>query len=63
MLGVCGGYQMLGKSVSDPHGMEGPPDEIEGLGLLDVATVLTGEKTLTPGRRRVPHERRAVPRL
>jgi adenosylcobyric acid synthase len=47
ILGICGGYQMLGKRVSDPHGMEGPPDDIEGLGLLDVATVLTGEKTLS----------------
>ena len=47
ILGVCGGYQMLGKRVSDPTGMEGPPDEIEGLGLLDVATRLTGEKTLS----------------
>ena len=47
VLGICGGYQMLGKSVSDPHGMEGPPDEVEGLGLLDVATVLTGEKALS----------------
>ena len=46
ILGICGGYQMLGRSVSDPDGMEGPPDEVEGLGLLDVATVLTGEKTL-----------------
>jgi adenosylcobyric acid synthase len=46
VLGVCGGYQMLGKSVSDPHGLEGPPDEVEGLGLLDVATVLAGDKTL-----------------
>ncbi len=46
VLGVCGGYQMLGKSVSDPHGMEGPPGEIEGLKLLEVATQLTGEKTL-----------------
>jgi adenosylcobyric acid synthase len=46
ILGICGGYQMLGKSMSDPHGMEGPSDEIEGLKLLDVATVLTGEKTL-----------------
>ncbi len=46
VLGVCGGYQMLGKSVSDPHGVEGPPGEIEGLKLLDVATRLTGEKTL-----------------
>jgi adenosylcobyric acid synthase len=47
ILGICGGYQMLGQSVSDPLGMEGPPGEIEGLKLLDVATVLTGEKTLT----------------
>ena len=47
ILGICGGYQMLGKSVSDPHGMEGPPGEVEGLRLLDVATVLTGEKTLS----------------
>ena len=63
VLGICGGYQMLGKSVSDPHGMEGPPGEVEGLGLLDVATVLTGEKTLRAGRRRVPREWRAVPGL
>ncbi len=47
VLGLCGGYQMLGKSLSDPRGMEGPPGGIEGLGLLDVATVLTGVKRLT----------------
>src|SRR5271168_3075988 len=35
ILGICGGYQMLGTSVSDPQGMEGPPGEIEGLKLLD----------------------------
>ncbi len=46
VLGVCGGYQMLGKRVADPDGMEGPPGAVEGLGLLDVETVLTGEKTL-----------------
>jgi adenosylcobyric acid synthase len=46
ILGVCGGYQMLGRSVSDPHGLEGPPEEIEGLKLLDVATQLIGEKAL-----------------
>jgi adenosylcobyric acid synthase len=46
ILGICGGYQMLGKTVSDPQGMEGPLGEIEGLKLLDVATVLTGDKTL-----------------
>ena len=47
VLGVCGGYQMLGESVSDPHGMEGPPDAVEGLGLLDVATRLTPKKALS----------------
>ncbi|HEY1783352.1 MAG TPA: cobyric acid synthase [Roseiarcus sp.] len=46
ILGVCGGYQMLGESVSDPNGVEGPPGETHGLRLLDVATQLTGEKTL-----------------
>jgi len=46
VLGVCGGYQMLGRSIADPDGVEGPPGRAEGLGLLDVETVLTGEKTL-----------------
>jgi adenosylcobyric acid synthase len=47
VLGVCGGYQMLGHSVADPEGIEGPAGETAGLGLLDVTTVMTGEKTLT----------------
>jgi adenosylcobyric acid synthase len=46
ILGVCGGYQMLGKRVADPEGIEGPAGAVEGLGLLDVETVLTGAKTL-----------------
>ncbi|WP_298425885.1 cobyric acid synthase [Rhodoblastus sp.] len=46
ILGICGGYQMLGQKIADPLGMEGPPGEVEGLGLLDVSTELTGEKTL-----------------
>ncbi len=46
VLGLCGGYQMLGKTISDPHGIEGPPATVEGLGLLDVTTVLTGDKRL-----------------
>ncbi|WP_144578461.1 cobyric acid synthase [Agrobacterium sp. DE0009] len=46
VLGLCGGYQMLGKTVADPDGIEGPPATVEGLGLLDVDTVLTGDKRL-----------------
>ena len=46
VLGLCGGYQMLGRSVADPDGVEGPAGTVAGLGLLDVETVLTREKTL-----------------
>ena len=48
VLGVCGGYQMLGQVVADPQGVEGPPGEARGLGLLEVSTVLTGEKLVRP---------------
>jgi adenosylcobyric acid synthase len=47
VLGLCGGYQMLGRTIADPAGHEGPPGAIDGLGLLDVATVLTDDKRLT----------------
>ncbi len=47
VLGLCGGYQMLGRRVSDVQGVEGPPGEAPGLGLLDVETVLTENKILT----------------
>jgi len=47
VLGLCGGYQMLGRSVADPDGIEGSPGTAPGLGLLDVETMLTGGKTLT----------------
>jgi len=47
VLGICAGYQMLGRVVRDPLGLEGPPGEAAGLGLLDVETVLSPDKTLT----------------
>lgn len=47
VLGICGGYQMLGQSVRDPQGIEGPPGETPGLGLLDLTTDMTSEKRLT----------------
>lgn len=46
VLGICGGYQMLGRTVSDPDGIEGPAAEAVGLGLLDVSTTLTPAKKL-----------------
>jgi adenosylcobyric acid synthase len=48
VLGLCGGYQMLGRTVADPDGIEGPPATVEGLGLLDVATTLSNVKRLEP---------------
>jgi adenosylcobyric acid synthase len=47
IVGLCGGYQMLGRTVADPDGIEGPAATVAGLGLLDVDTVLTSDKTLT----------------
>ena len=46
VLGLCGGFQMLGRTLSDPHGIEGVPRTVPGLGLLDVETVLSPDKHL-----------------
>jgi cobyric acid synthase CobQ len=46
IFGICGGYQMLGSRVADPHGIEGAPGEEAGLGLLPVTTTLEPEKEL-----------------
>jgi adenosylcobyric acid synthase len=46
VLGLCGGYQMLGRKLADPDGIEGTPGEMAGLGLLEIDTVLGGDKRL-----------------
>jgi adenosylcobyric acid synthase len=46
VLGLCGGYQMLGRTIADPDGVDGSPGTVEGLGLLDVETVMEPEKTV-----------------
>ena len=48
--GICGGYQLLGRLIRDPNGVEGPPGETQALGVLDVVTTLTTEKMLTRTR-------------
>ncbi len=50
VLGLCGGFQMLGRVVSDPDGIEGLPGSSAGLGLLDIETVLEAKKHTVPIR-------------
>lgn len=48
VLGLCGGFQMLGRTIHDPSGIDGPPGTAQGLGLLDLETTMTSEKTVRP---------------
>ncbi|KCZ99020.1 cobyric acid synthase CobQ [Hyphomonas polymorpha PS728] len=48
VLGICGGYQMLGQWLCDPEGADGPAGEMPGLGLLQTDTTMQGEKTVRP---------------
>lgn len=47
VLGLCGGYQMLGREIADPEGIEGKPGSVPGLGLLDLTTTMTPDKRVT----------------
>jgi cobyric acid synthase CobQ/L-threonine-O-3-phosphate decarboxylase len=47
IVGICGGYQILGKIIRDPHSIESDNGQIQGLGILDIETTLAKEKTLT----------------
>jgi adenosylcobyric acid synthase len=47
VLGLCGGYQMLGRTIADPQGIEGMRGSVQGLGLLEIDTEIASEKTLT----------------
>ncbi|HNW94407.1 MAG TPA: cobyric acid synthase, partial [bacterium] len=46
VFGICGGYQMLGTRLTNPHGLEGDTPQCDGLGVLDLVTELAEEKTL-----------------
>jgi adenosylcobyric acid synthase len=47
VLGICGGYQILGNAIDDPDGTEGPAGKVTALGHLDIETTIVGPKTLT----------------
>lgn len=52
VLGICGGYQMLGKLIDDPEGIEGPAGQVAGLGYLDVVTTMVPQKHVSRIRAR-----------
>jgi len=50
ILGICGGYQILGQAIGDPEGLEGEPGEVPGLGMLPIKTRLAAPKTTALAR-------------
>ena len=59
VVGICGGYQMLGRRVRDPQGIEGTQREIAGLGLLDIETVLKAKRPCAMSPRKPPTDWRS----
>ncbi len=53
LIGLCGGFQMLGRAIHDPHGVDGAPGTSAGLGLLEMETVMEGHKRLARVRGRL----------
>ncbi len=53
VVGICGGYQILGQKILDPQGVESRDGEVTGLGLLDIATEFSPDKATTQVRARV----------
>ncbi|MHB8741567.1 MAG: cobyric acid synthase [Sulfuricaulis sp.] len=60
LIGLCGGFQMLGRAISDPHGIEGEPGDGQGLSLLDMETTLEREKQLRNVRGKLASDGAAV---
>ena len=56
LVGICGGFQMLGTRIDDPSGADGKAGGAEGLALLDIATLMTGEKVVRPMKAVTAHD-------
>ncbi|MGF1773138.1 cobyric acid synthase [Vibrio wakamikoensis] len=61
VMGICGGYQMLGNTIADPKGIEGSAGSSDGLNLLQLDTVLESEKQLTNVNGTLTLENRSAP--
>ncbi|MEM8917441.1 MAG: cobyric acid synthase [Pseudomonadota bacterium] len=48
LVGICGGFQLMGSRIEDPMGHDGSPASVDALGLIDMTTVMTGEKVVRP---------------